>query len=313
MSRLLGVISWLVISNLALAESSGVQLPMTSTSDATAGESKTPLRDVLGNQKFQENNEITDAKIKADAGSLSKYSLKFNLSYYGPTMGDLSAKDQPNPDGSIGTYETSIGGSLGGRYRIDPKTTVSVGSGVKLVHPFHGMDRTDLNNPYISYDKTAKIAGIQMRNSIGASYITIPNYTAVGEYASVNYDASFFYDLGKSGYSVGLDSSLGYFLYGRDYKKSDRSAGRANWAFYPTVKYNFSDYLNINTSTNISFWNPRARKDEFALLNRTVSQRLGLGYLYSRDVYISPYVNFFPDKLSWDRTTLNIVTSFSLM
>lgn len=300
------------LSSYVSAQTSSVSLPTSSSHSETTSTNSTSLLRVI-DPKFEENNEITDAKIKADAGSLSKYSLKFNLSYYGPTFGDLGAKDQPNPDGSIGTYETSIGGSLGGRYRIDKRTTISVGSGIKLIHPFHGMDRTDLNNPYISYDMTNKFSGIQMRNSIGASYITIPNYKNVGEYAGLNYDASFSYDLGMSRFAIGLDTSIGYYLYNRDYIKKDGKANRSSVSFYPTLKYNFSDKLNVNTSTNISFWNPRSRSNETVLLNKTVSQRLGVGYAYTRDIYVAPYINFYPDRFSDDATTLNISTSFSLL
>lgn len=299
------------LSLAAIAQSSSASLGTTTT--PSAGENKVSLSEVVGNKKFEENNEITDAKLKADAGSLSKYSLKFNLSYYGPTAGDLTAKDQPNPDGSVGSYETSIGGSLGARYRIDPKTTISMGSGLKLIHPFHGAERMDLNNPYLSYDMTNKINGVQMRNSFGVSYITVPNYTKVGEFAGLSYDLSFNYDLGSSGFAVGLDGSLGYYLYKRDYQKSDKSANRSSISMYPTLKYNVSDKLNINTSPSLSYANYRSTSDELTFVQKTVSQRIGLGYAFSRDIYIAPYINFYPDRWTPDATTLNISSSFSLL
>jgi hypothetical protein len=277
------------------------------------GETNTQISDIVGNKKFEENTDITDAKIKADSGSLSKYSLRFSLSYYGPTLGDLSSKDQPNPDGSVGSYATAIGGSFGGRYRIDKKTTISLGTGIKLIHPFHGMDRTDMNNPYMSYDMTSKVSDVQMRNSFGVSYITVPNYKEVGEYGSLSYDLSLSYDIGLSDFAISLDSSVGYYLYDRDYKPSDRNANRASVSFYPGLKYRFSDKFSLNTSTNISFWNPRWKNDEFALLRKTVTQRLGLGYAFSRDIYISPYIDFYPDRITADGTTLNISSSFSLL
>lgn len=297
-----------LMATLAISLFATMAFAQTSTN-----ESKTSLTEIQGNKKFEENTEITDAKIKADAGSLSRYSLKFNLSYYGPTLGDISSKDQPNPDGSNGSYETSLGGSLGGRFRIDPKTTVSLGSGLKVIHPFHGAERTDLNNPYLSYDMTNKINGIQMRNSFGVSYITVPNYTAVGEYGGLNYDLSLSYDLGASGFAISMDSSIGYYLYKRDYVPSDKKATRSQISVYPGMKYNFSDKLSVNTSTAISVYNPRQKSNEFALLNKTVTQRLGLGYAYSRDIYVAPYLTLYPDRLATDTTTFNISTSFSVL
>ena len=280
---------------------------------AAQGDSVIKIKDVSGNKQFADDKEITDAKMKADAGSLSKYSLSFSLSYYGPTFGELDAKDQPNPDGSRGTYETAISGSLGGRYRIDSTQTISVGSGLRAVHPFHGMERVDLNNPFLSYGIVKRFGNLQMRQSGGVSYITVPNYKVIGEYGSLSYDLATVYNIKTSPYAIGLDLSLSYFLYDRDYIASDRSASRNSVALYPNFKYNFSDKTSMNTSLNISFANPRSRADEWALLPKTISQRLGVGYAYTRDIYLSPYVNFFPDKLSLDRTTINFSTVFSLL
>ncbi len=68
-----------------------VTLPPAPATDAVApaaqGDSVIKIKDVSGNKQFADDKEITDAKMKADAGSLSKYSLSFSLSYYGPTFG----------------------------------------------------------------------------------------------------------------------------------------------------------------------------------------------------------------------------------
>lgn len=292
----------------ARAQSSSV-----SASGASAGETSGKISEVLKNRKFEETKEITDAKLKADGGSLSKYSLSFNLSYYGPTLGDLGAKDQPNPDGSIGTYETALGGSLGARYRLSSDSSISAGTGLKAIHPFHGMDRFDTNNPYLSYNVFNRVGALQMRNSPGISVITIPNYTRVGEFASMSYDFSMVYNLGRSRFALGLDSSLGYFLYNREYRKKDGKSSRYNLAFYPALKYNFTDKLNLNTSLSLSFWNPRGRDDQWSMLNRSVNQRLALGYAVTRDIYVSPYLTFYPNNLTTDGTTLNFSTVFSLL
>ena len=282
-------------------------------STAAVGETQTKVSDLLKNKKFEENDKITDAKLRADGGSLSKYSLSFSLSYYGPTLGDLSEKDQPNPDGSVGSYETALGGSLGARYRMSSSETIKVGTGLKVIHPLHGAERTDVNNPYISYGVSSKMDKVQMRNSFGGSVITIPNYTKIGEYASLDYDNSLVYDLGISGFAVGLDSSFSMYLYNREYRKTDGKSSTYNLSFYPNIKYNFTDKLSVNTSVSMSYWNPRANESRWNLQNRSVSQRLGMGYAYTRDIYISPYLNFYPDKLSPQSTTINVSTSFSIL
>lgn len=299
----------------ANAQTTSTTMSVPATTSAEAAQGTSTLNTNLGgiNKKYEEDKDVTDAKLRADAGSLSQFSLRFNLSYYGPTLGDLSAKDQPNPDGTIGTYETALSGSLGARYRFDSASSMSFGTGLKAIHPLHGMERTDMNDPYVSYDMLAKWGAIQVRQSPSVSYITTPNYKNVGEYGALKYDLSTVYNLGKSNYALGFDTSLGYFLYDRPWKKTDGRSAAYNIAFMPNAKYNFSDKLNVNTSINVSYWNARSNPDRYNLQNRTISQRLGIGYAYTRDIYLNPYINFFPSNARTEDTTINFSTVFSLL
>ena len=302
-------------STVVGAESQPAASTGTLASEPSSGESTAKLRDVLKNKKYEEDHLITDSKLRADEGSFSKYSLKFNLSYYGPTVSDLGAADQPNPDHSISPKETALGGSLGGRYRMDSTHTISAGTGLKAVHPFHGMERIDTNTPYMSYDISSRWRGIQMRNSPGASIVTIPNYTQVGEFASLDYNFSAVFDLGVSKWALGTDVTFGYYLYNRDYTAKDGRAQRFNISTSPFLKYNFTDKLSVNTSVGLAWWNPRQleKKDAPVLYNSSVTQRLGLAYALTRDIYFSPYLSFFPGRLATDLTTLNFSTIFSVL
>lgn len=302
------------------ASTSTVAVPATtSSSDNSTTTLSTSASSILSNKKFEEDKDITDAKLRADSGSLSRYSLKFNLSYYGPTLNDFSVQDQPNPDGSIGTYETAIAGSFSGRYRIDPSHSISVGTGIKAIHPFGDMDRFDLSNPFMSYDIMNRFGNLQMRNSPGISAITIPNYTKVGEYGSASYDMSMIYNLGVSRWAVGTDFNIGYYLYSRDYRPGsvkaggDGAASAYSVSLSPMVKYNFTDKFSMNTSLGFSWLNPRSRDNLSVLLNRTITERLGMGYAFTRDIYFAPYLNFYPNRLAMDTTTINVSTIFSIL
>lgn len=270
------------------------------------------LSDSLTNKKFQDNVDITDARLKADAGSLSRYSLKFNMTYAGPVLTDLSEKDQPNPDGTIGSFQTALSGTMGARYRLDNRSTIGIATGLKAIHPFHGMERIDLSNPILSYDYSVRVADIQMKNSPGFVLRTVPEFLKVAQYGYILDNHSMVYDLGRSGFSIGTDVAFGYFLYSRDYEKTDGKAARYSFDFNPNLKYNFSDKLSVITTSNISLWNPRVRPDNFALLNKSVNQRLGLGYAFDRDTYINPYLTFYPQHLEGDGVTINVATIFSI-
>jgi hypothetical protein len=268
---------------------------------------------ILKPKEFEADKNITDSKIIADSGSLSRYSLKFNLVYLGPPIGDLNNEMQPNPDGSAGVYETTISGAVSARYRLDSSSALNMGTGVAALTPVQGVSRYDVKNPFLSYDRTSRVADLQMRNSYGVSVVTNPVYRSFGEYAGLTYDNSLVNNLGASGFAVGMDSSFAYYLFERGYQKSDGRVSRYNLAFYPQVKYNFSDKANVYSSLALSFVNPNAMTDYSVLLNKTLSQRLGMGYAFTRDIYLAPYLNFYPEKLSPDLVTVNLSTTFSLL
>jgi hypothetical protein len=264
-------------------------------------------------KKFQEDTEITDAKMKADAGSLSIISLRFNLSYYGPSPTNLNALDQPNPDSVVAPTATAISGSVGGRYRLNPSTTISLYAGVSDLYAFHPRQNLDINSPTLSYDKIFRLAGIQMLSSPSLTFVTQKVYRNAGEVAGLNYNLSGVYNLGESRFAIGSDNVIGYYFFGRGYQAHDGKVRRMNLSLAPFVKYNWSDQLNLNTSTGFNLYNLRRDRPLTSYDSRTVTQKLGLGYAFNRDVYISPYLMFYPSRPRISETTLNLLTSFSLL
>lgn len=286
------------------AQNSSMSLPGTST---------TTVKESAGNKKFEDNREITDERLKAEEGSRSQYSMKFSLSYYGPPVGDPLSKEQPNPNKMPGVYSTSLGGSVSGRYRLDAKTAISVGTGISALTPFHGVERFDVRTPYISYDKSGRLFELQMRQSFGGSVTTIPNYLNVGQVGSLSYDNSLLYDIGQSNIAVGLDSSLSYFLYKREYERSDRRASIYHLGLYPNAKYRLNERVSFNTSIAVAYASPRSRDNIWALENMKISQRLGMGVAFTKSIYFAPFVNFYPETATWDTTTINFSTIFSVL
>lgn len=296
------------------AQTSSVKLDTTQgATQVPAQESVIKLKEITGNKKFEEDKDITDSKIKADAGSLSRYSLKFSLSYFGPPVGDLSNKKQPNPDGSIGSFDTALQGAMSGRYRLSKQSAISVGTGIGARTPFHGTEQVDVKNPFIGIDRTGRLGELQMRNQISFEGATVPEYREVGQWGTIDYKGSLVYNFGTTPWAAGVDTSVNYFMYEREYETRDRSAGRYTVAFYPEVKYNLSDKLNFYTSLAVKFINPRQRDNEWDMLNRTLSQRLGLGYAFTRDVYFAPNLNFYPNDANLDSTTISFATIFSIL
>ncbi|MGE0527560.1 MAG: hypothetical protein AB7P49_10890 [Bdellovibrionales bacterium] len=305
-----GWASALVLVHVAVLVCFSFPAPSACAKTLAEGESRTSLP--VDQKRFRDMPGLTDDKLRAESGSLSRYSLKANLTYSGPTLGNLNEKDQPNPDGTVGSYQTALGGTFGIRYRFSSASSMAVNSGIKAIHPLHGMERVDVSNPALSFSFAGRFRGIQTLNSPSVIYRTVPEFTRIGQYGYLLDTHSMVYTLGSSGISLGLDVSLAYFLYSRDYRASDKKAPNHSLDLNPNLKYRLSEKLSLVMASNLSWWNPRARPDRFTLLHRSMSQRLGVGYAWTRDIYIYPYLSFFPEHMSWKNTTLNLSTVLSV-
>jgi hypothetical protein len=322
MKSTLATLSTLLVfaSPLALASQTSTSVDDSSVIDSTgpmpdasaSSTSESGVDKVLGDKKFDENSEITDAQLKANAGSLSRYSLRFNLSYYGPSPSNLGELNQPNPDGVVSQTQTAISGNIGFRYRLDNSTSISVYAGLSDDYAFHPNQSLDVNSPTVSWDKTFKWEGIQFLSSPGVTLITQSNYTAAGEAAGLTYLLSAVYSIGKSGWAVGSDNTLGYYFFDRDYVNTDGKVRRTNVGLTPYVKYNFTENFNASTATALTLYN--LRQDAYTSFGtRTIYQKLGVGYAFTRDIYVAPYLMFYPSDMTMATTTVNLSTSFSIL
>ncbi len=316
----------LCLSSL-LATSTAVGADSTVSAPTAAVESSESSTSTSGGvlKKFEESSVITDAKLKADAGSLSRVSLKANLAYYGPPVDNFGNKDQPNPDGVVSATKTAVSGSLGARYRFDPVTTISMGAGVKNNYPFHTGQKLTMSNPYASYDKSFRVAGVQMVASPGLTLVTEEAYRNVGERWGISNKFNAVYNLGMSGFAVGSDNTLAYYFFDRDYKqdipatktkkmvRGDGAVQRISLTIAPNLKYNLTSKLSAITSLGFTFFNPRSESNRLEYRSRLMNQRLGVGYAVTREIYLNPYVQFYPTQFSWNTATANISTVFSIL
>jgi hypothetical protein len=298
----------------------------------------------IKNKEFQEDYKVTDIRLRAAAGSLSKYSINSNFAITGPRVGNLQDPTVPNPDGKVQHGAQTLRGTVSGRYRLDSDHAVGFGAGIQFDHPIQGIDKTNASTPFLSYNIANRIGATQVISSPGVSYTTLPEYTAVGQFAAANVMNSFVRNLGSSRFALSLDINGSYFMYNRGYvqgaggsgaaysqrgaKQRDSSGSAASNTMYggdnykatqfsvstgPGLKYNFSDHMNVYTSIEVNYYNPRSQPNPSVIWNSTPSTRLGLGYAYSRAIYIAPYIQTYPSIMTADMTTINISTIFSLL
>lgn len=315
---------------LGSASAAEETLSASGTDSGSVSGSRTKLKDVLGDKKFEENKAINDLELRAQAGSLSRYSLQFSLGYSGPAVNELADPNVPNPDNRPGDHRTSLGGSMGLRYRTTSSTAINLSTGVRLFTPVQavkgeevdrkaGTHNYDINNPGISFDGTYAVGPTQMRSSVRASATTEDYYKGVGQWAAAGYTQAVKYTPLMGRVILGAQLALDYFAYDRDYrtanakgKGGDGNVSRYFINFIPSFEYKLTDALNFNTSLGYPYQNLRANSNSYNWSHQLSTWRVGFGWAITHDIYINPYVNFFAESPAFNTASASFNTVFSI-
>lgn len=286
-----------------------------------ASKSSTSLGNVIQNKKFTEDKRITDIEMKAQAGSLSRYSMKFDLSYFGPPVGNLSDSSVPNPDNRPIDDRTNLTGYVGLRYRISPNAAVNASTGLKWFTPVQavsgkevekapGAKDFDMTNPRVSYDRTYPAGPFQLRSSLSASVITAKYYLDRGQYGSMGFSQGAKYNIGR--WILGMSGDIDFYGFNRDYVRKDGRVSNYYMTWIPSVEYKITDSLNFKTSVGYSLSSMRMHRNWMLWEPIQPTARTGFGWAITREIYFNPYLNYFWERPSLATTSLSFSTVFSI-
>lgn len=290
--------------------------------ESTSGESSVKVEEIDKPAKDLDE-EITNARMRANSGSKSAYSLSFSMAYQGGTLDDPFGAKRPDlygdPDTPTYSYTT---GSFAGRYRMTPNDSLAVGGAYTMYTPLQGnvftaeekskgMRQGTVSNPYISYNRT--FAAGKWQHSVNADLtftttdasrgINLSNLASIGH--------TFLRSMESIPLTMGLSTSATYYIYDAD-PGTFGKPGQANtseWALglYPFMEYAFNDTFQFRTVFGYFRWFNRYYDDnKLALINEEPYQSVGLGIVASRDVYIYPNVQFLPGDLDSEKTNFGI-------
>ena len=80
------------------------------------------------------------------------------------------------------------------------------------------------------------------------------------------------------------------------------------------MKYNFTERLNPEHLGRLhALQPPKKRQYQHAGIPDGLCSELGLGYAITRDIYVSPFLKFYPSDLTIAETTANLMTTFSIL
>lgn len=263
---------------------------------------------------------ITNKKMRAEAGSKSKYSFSSTLGYSGGSIDKPLAEDRPNITAGTGvTAKARATADVSGRYRMTPTESLSAGIGLRWIAPLetdgvenYEANRVDAANPYLSYGKVYGWSGIQSSFSTGVTAYTNDNLRGLGYLADYNISQNNVYDIGETGVGVGMlvQAGTGFFDKGGELKGSqaDYYAGA-----YPFLEYVINDTFNLRTISGVWVYEHiRAESNAWTFSKNKIYQSIGLGISVSRNIYIYPNIQFIPEDIRSDLTNVAVSANINL-
>lgn len=300
----------------------------------TAAESKIKVEDAKGTANKASggdiDNLITNAKLRAETGSKSKWSLSSALGYSGGSVETPLSDIRPNISGTTGALTKSVlEGSISTKYNMNMQNSLSAGVGVRWITPLQGNakrsgDQFDASNPYLTYQRLYKFSGIQSVLQVTPTAYTNSNLLREGYVGSLAVSQDMIYEVGATGLSLGLYA----WVQGATYNKSG-PLGSPNDKDYmadmredqsdygggldPFLEYQFNDKVNLRTVCNL--WNYEHIRNEGRPTTfrwDKVYQSVGVGLSITRDIFVYPNLQFLPDNIRADRTNVGLNTNINV-
>ena len=99
--------------------------------ESTTGETKAKVES-QNTVEGDLDNEITNARMRANSGSKSKYSASLSVGYDGGTVRKPFDKERANLLGDGDPEQVALGVSVSGRYRLNKNTSITSGIGLDV-------------------------------------------------------------------------------------------------------------------------------------------------------------------------------------
>lgn len=283
------------------------------------------------------DNEITDARMRAQLGSKSKWSFKSSLSYSGGSVESPFDSVRPNYRASA-TIEamTSLAGDVGINYRAGERDNISFGTGLTVIDPLHGditksakdvrkgakadLDRYEISTPYLGWSRGYRAFETQMISGVSYGHATdSDSIKKTRVFGSVSLTQTVLANFGQSKWNGGTSVSVAKNIYSGEvtdpgtllrmqkglYKRSELSYG-----LFPFLQYTFNDRYSFRTVFGyFQFTRYEGSNDNVQL---EPYQSVGMGVSITRDIYLYPNVQFTPKDIRSDRTNVALSANINL-
>lgn len=268
---------------------------------------------------------ITNRRLRADSGSLSKWSVSTYFNYQGGSLADPLKPERPNiVNGADALTLQSLVGEVGIRYRLSALDSLTLSTGLFMTTPFHDSIDTDnaklektfddthqeltVSDPAIKFTHLDKFFGVQSVSLIKPTLITNNQQKDAGYEASFLFSQTFMQEVGKTGFSYGAGLQALFYTFNNDNQNlSDSVSG-----LYPAAEYEINETYNLRTVFGFQVYEQLRSQDNGTFNKRKVYQSVGLGISVTRDIYLYPNVQFIPSDIRSDRTNIAISANINV-
>lgn len=263
------------------------------------------------------DQKITNRRMRADSGSLSKWSGAMFFNYQGGSLANPTKPERPNiVNGRDALTLTSFKGEIGIRYRMTKLDSISASTGLFMTTPFHDSIDTDnaklqknfdenhqkltVADPFLKYAHVDKFWGLQSVSNIKPTLITNSQQKSAGYSSSLYLSENMMKDIGSTGLSVGAMVSGTVYAF----NNSNQNLTSNVVGLYPNLEYVINDTFNFRTTFGFQVYEQYRSMDSGTWVKRKVYQSVGFGISLSRDVFLYPNVQYIPSDIRADRTNI---------
>lgn len=258
-------------------------------------QSSLKIKDVSGQKNKVPGDidqEITNAKLRAESGSKSRYSLSALVEYDGGSMETPLSANRPNITHDAVPAQVKLVGDLEARYRFNEHNSVSVGIGYELYQPLQKADYSDMSNPYVNYHYAGKMGMFQHLVDVGPGFYTSRDYVAAGYVGDMGVTDTIITDFHGSRWSLGLLTYAEYDVFNKDDIKLRPNQQDYTIQFYPDVEYAINDTLSLRTLFRPWIYNHTRGDNATTLAKAPWTQSVGLSIAVARNFYLYPNFQF---------------------
>lgn len=269
---------------------------------------------------------ITNRRLRAAEGSLSKWSISTFWNYQGGSVNDPTEPERPNivNGGNVQTLQ-SLSGEVGVKYRLTKLDSLTFSTGVFMTTPFHSeiddnsplkpafdenSRKLNIQDPFLKYSHLDKIFGIQSISTVQLKAIT-NNQLAERRFRSeLMINQNFMKDVGQTGFSYGA-ALIGYFY---DFRDSVKQNGLTEQlvGIYPQAEYVINDIFNVRTVFGWQVYENVRGQPSDTYTKRKVYQSVGLGISMTRDLFFYPNIQFIPSNIRDDVTNIALQMNWNI-